>query len=73
MAFGQRIEQDSGSRFRSQEQLCKRASQHEKHREVSAFARTKGRVPCERGKKNSSKVNERSGNVYENKGLALSS
>jgi hypothetical protein len=63
--------QDSGVRI--QEQLWERASRHEKHREVAAFAQTKGRVLCEREKKDSSKVNDRSGDVSENKGPAFSS
>jgi hypothetical protein len=48
------------------------ASPQEKHRKASGFAQTKARVLYEREKKNRSKVEERSGNVYENKGPALS-
>jgi hypothetical protein len=71
MAFGQRFEQDSGIRI--QERLWERASWQEKHREVCASAQTKRRVLYEREKKDSLKLNERGGNLYEKKGSAFSS
>jgi hypothetical protein len=71
MGSRQHSQQDSGFRSRSQEQLWERASRQEKHREVSAYAQTKGRALCEREKKDCSKMGERSGNIYENKGPAF--
>jgi hypothetical protein len=71
MASRQHPQQNSGARI--QEQLWEGASRHAKHREVSAFAQTKGRVLCQREKKDFPKVRERRGNVYENKGPALRS
>ena len=70
MASRQHPQQNSGARI--QEQLWEGASRHAKHREVSAFAQTKGRALCEREKKRFPKVNEPSGNVYENKGPTFS-
>jgi hypothetical protein len=71
MASRQYSQQDLG--VGSQEQLWERGSRHEKHREAAASAQTKGRALCEREKKDCSKVNEQSWNVYENKGPAFSS
>jgi hypothetical protein len=71
MASRQRSKEDSGIRI--QEQLWERASRHGKHREVAAFAQTKGRVLYEKERNDLSKVEERSGNVCENKGSAFSS
>ena len=59
--------------FRSQAQLWERASRHGKQRGVSVIAQTKRRVLYEREKRDSLKLNERGGNLYENKGSAFSS
>jgi hypothetical protein len=73
MASRQHTQQGSGFRSGSQAQLWERASRQEKQREAAASAQTKGRALCGREKKDCSKVNELSGNVYENKGPAFSS
>jgi len=69
LSAGVRI-QDSG--VTNQGELWERASRHEKHREVCASPQTKRRALYEREEKRFSKVNEPSGNVYENKGPGFS-
>jgi hypothetical protein len=71
MASKQRSRQDSG--FGIQAQLWEHASRYGKHREVAVFAQTKGRALYEKEKDDFSKLEERGGNVYENKGPAFSS
>jgi len=70
MASRQHPQQDSGARIQehSGNVLAGRQTPG-----GLCFAQTKGRVLCQREKKDFSKVGERRGNVYENKGPALRS